>query len=439
LNIIGIRKESKYPTETRAPLTPQQVKDLIQHHNNITVIVEPCDKRFFKNDQYFEAGALISDDLSKCNIIFGIKEVPISDLIPNKAYCIFSHTVKGQSYNMSMLKRILELNITLIDYELIKNEKGKRLIFFGNYAGKAGMINSLWALGKRLAGEGIKNPFKEISQANKYDSLDHARMAVKKVGDEIQRSGLSQQLVPFVCGFTGYGNVSKGAQLIFDLLPVRKISVKEFFDFIEAGNFSDKTLYKIEFAKPDMYENKTAGGFHLEEFRNHPDRYTTRIEKFIPYLIMLINGIYWQPKNPRLLTKAFFKSLYSSESKPRLRVIGDITCDVNGSIEITVKTTNSRNPVYVYEPLTNSVIEGWEGAGPVVMAVDKLPSEIPYESSLDFGRTLLPFVPELAKVDFSLPVEKLRLPWQFRNAVITHKGKLTPQYGYLKSHLSQLV
>lgn len=429
-----MRKESKYPTETRAPLTPQQVKDLIQH-NNMTVIVEPCDKRFFKNDQYLKAGALISNDLSKCDIIFGIKEVPISDLIPNKAYCIFSHTVKGQSYNMSMLKRILELNITLIDYELVKNEKGKRLIFFGNYAGNAGMINSLWALGRRLAWEGMKNPFEEISQANKYDSLDHARMAVKKVGDGVQKFGLPQHLVPFICGFTGYGHVSKGAQSIFDLLPVRKISAKEFFNFVEAGNFSNKTLYKIEFSKPDMYENKRAGGFSLEEFKNHPDRYTTRIEKFIPYLIMLINGIYWHAKTPRLLTKAFFKSLYRSRSKPRLRVIGDITCDIDGSIEVTVKATNSRNPVYVYEPLTNLVIDGWEGAGPVVMAVDKLPSEIPYESSLDFGRTLLPFVPELAKINFNLPVEELQLPWQFKNAVITHQGKLLPQYEYLKSHL----
>ena len=435
MNIIGIRKESKYPTETRAPLTPRQVKDLIQH-NNITVIVEPCDKRFFKNDQYFEAGALISNDLSKCNIIFGIKEVPINDLIPNKAYCIFSHTVKGQSYNMSMLKRILELSITLLDYELVKNEKGRRLIFFGNYAGNAGMINSLWALGQRLAWEGIKNSFKELMQANKYDSLDHARMAVKKVGDGIQKFGLPQELIPFICGFTGYGHVSKGAQSIFDLLPVRKISAKEFFNFIDAGNFSNKTLYKIEFSKPDMYENKRGGGFNLEEFKNHPDRYIARIEKFIPYLTMLINGIYWLPRTPRLLTKTFFKFLYSSESKPKLRVIGDITCDIDGSIEVTVKNTNSRNPVYVYEPLTNLVIDGWKGNGPVIMAEDKLPSEIPYESSHDFGKTLLPFIPELAKIDLSLPVEELQLPWQFKNAIITHKGKLTAQYGYLKSHLS---
>jgi saccharopine dehydrogenase (NAD+, L-lysine-forming) len=157
-NVIGIRKESKYPTERRAPLTPEQVKDLVQNYD-INVIVEPSDKRYFPNDAYQKAGAIISEVLSECNIIFGIKEVPLKDLLPNITYCFFSHTIKGQKYNMPMLKSLLELRNTLIDYELVKNEQGKRTIFFGNYAGYAGMINSLWVLGRRLDYEGINNPF----------------------------------------------------------------------------------------------------------------------------------------------------------------------------------------------------------------------------------------------------------------------------------------
>jgi saccharopine dehydrogenase (NAD+, L-lysine-forming) len=436
-NVIGIRKESKYPTERRAPFTPDQVKDLI-HVNDINVIVEPCEKRFFKNEEYERAGALISRDLSECNVIFGIKEIPVEDLIPDMPYCFFSHTIKGQTHNMPMLKGILDRKDTLIDYELVKNEKGKRMIFFGNYAGYAGMIDSLWALGQRLLWEGSKNPFSDIKQTNQYRSLDEAKVAIRKVGANIKNSGLHAELVPFVCGFAGYGHVSKGGQAIFDLLPVETIPAKLFFNFIEAGNFSNKTLYKIEFTKPDMYENRD-GTFSLDEFKNHPDRYAARIERFIPHLTMFINGIFWQPRHPRLLTKSFFRSLYKSNPKPRLRVIGDITCDVNGSIEITVKATNSRNPIYVYEPLTGRVVDGWEGSGPAILAVDKLPSEIPLEASHDFGKTLMPFVPQLATVDFNLPLEDLRLPVPFRNAVVAHNGRLTPQYDHLRSHLDQLM
>lgn len=436
-NVIGIRKESKYPTERRAPFTPDQVKDLI-HAYDINVIVQPCEKRFFRNEEYQRAGALISNDLSECNVVFGIKEIPIADLIPKMPYCFFSHTIKGQSHNMPMLKRILEIKDTLLDYELVKNEKGKRMIFFGNYAGYAGMIDSLWALGQRLLWEEIRSPFSDIMQTNQYHSLDEAKAAIRKVGANIKNSGLPAELVPFVCGFTGYGHVSKGGQAIFDLLPVETIPAKRFFDFMEAGSFSNKTLYKIEFTKPDMYEN-IDGTFSLDEFRNYPDRYAARIERFIPHLTMFINGIFWQPRHPRLLTKSFLRSVYNSSTKQKLRVIGDITCDVNGSIEITIKATNSRNPVYVYEPLTDHVVDGWEGNGPVVLAVDKLPSEIPLEASQDFGKTLMPFVPQLAMMDFSLPLKDLRLPASFKNAVVAHNGRLTPQYDHLRSHLDQLM
>lgn len=434
LNVIGIRNESKYPTERRAPFTPDQVEDLVKAYD-INVIVQPSDKRFFENREYERAGALISNDLSECNIIFGIKEIPAEDLIPDKPYCFFSHTIKGQPHNMRMLKKILELKDTLIDYELVKDENGKRMIFFGNYAGYAGMIDSLWALGQRLVWEGIDSPFGEIKQTNQYKCLDEAKAAITEAGAHIKHFGLRDELVPLICGFSGYGQVSKGSQAIFDLLPVQEISPKRFFDFINSGDFSNNILYKVEFAKPDMYENKPAGGFALEEFKKHPARYVSRIEKFIPHLTMFINGIFWQPSNPRLLAKEFFKELYRSNPKPKLRVIGDITCDVNGSIEITVKSTISKNPLYVYEPLTGRVLDGWEGQGPVILAVDKLPSEIPMEASRDFGKILMPFVPGMARLDFSLSFEELQLPWQFKNAVVAHKGRLTPRYDYLRSHL----
>lgn len=436
--IIGIRRESKYPTERRAPLTPEQVRDLI-HIYDLNVMVQPCHKRVFKNEEYEQAGAIVSESLSECNIIFGVKEMPLSDLLPNKPFCFFSHTVKGQPYNMPMLRRILDLKDTLIDYELVKNEKGKRVIFFGNYAGYAGMIDSLWALGQRLLWEGINNPFKDIRRANKHGSLEEAKDAIKKVGENIRQLGLPKTLAPFICGFSGYGQVSKGAQAIYDLLPVEEIPAQEFFDFLRADHFSNKTLYKVEFTKPDLYERIENGQnrakFDLEEFQNHPQRYKGSLENFIPHLTLFINGIFWEPSMPRLITKDFLKELYTGETQPRLRVIGDITCDVDGSIEVTVKTTSSSNPIYVYEPLTGQIIDGWKGNGPVIMAVDKLPSELPVEATREFGRSLMPFVPKLASVDFEQPLEALELPWQFRGAVIAHKGRLTPRYEYLRSYL----
>jgi len=173
--VIGIRKETKDPTERRAPLSPEHVKHLQQQ--GIQVVVEPSENRIFTEEEYRQAGATISDDLSQCNIIFGVKEVPIRDLIANKTFCFFSHTIKGQPFNMPMLQAILDLNITLLDYELVKDEHGKRIIYFSNFAGYAGMIDTLWALGRRLEWEGIHTPFSAIRQAYQYESLDAAKRA----------------------------------------------------------------------------------------------------------------------------------------------------------------------------------------------------------------------------------------------------------------------
>ncbi|MFQ5583047.1 MAG: hypothetical protein ACE5GL_01260, partial [Calditrichia bacterium] len=199
-NCIGLRRESKDLTERRVPLTPGQVGELIEKHNT-HVIVEPSEERIFRDEEFRAAGARISTDLSECNIIFGVKEVPLNDLIADKTYCFFSHTFKAQAYNMPMLKRMLELKDSLFDYELVRDENGKRVLFFGDYAGYAGMIDSLWALGQRLLWEGIDNPFKNIQQANKYDRFDDAKEAVREAGRRIAAGELPDKLNPLVCGF----------------------------------------------------------------------------------------------------------------------------------------------------------------------------------------------------------------------------------------------
>jgi len=430
---IGIRKETQYPSERRAALTPDHVKKIVDQ--NIDVIVEPADQRVFTSEEYTNVGANVSSRLEECDIIFGVKEVPINDLIPNKPFVFFSHTIKGQDYNMPLLQSILDKNITLIDYELVKNKEGFRIIFFGKFAGFAGIIDSLWLLGKRLGLEGIDNPFNIMEQATEYNMLNDAEKIIKQVGEKISEVGLPEEVTPLITGFTGYGNVSKGAQQLYDLLPTVEIKAEEFEKFISMGKFSNKVVYKVELKEKDMYSHKLGKQFNLDHFIENPKEYGSLMNNFLPYLTMLVNGIYWEERFPKHVTKELMKEYYSNGSDQKLKVIGDITCDIEGSVELTTKATSSDNPAFVYEPLTGLVKDGIEGNGPVILAVDKLPAELPRQASKTFGDALLPFVKFLAETNYSLDFEKLNLPEEFKNAIIAHKGKLTPNFKYLEKFL----
>jgi alanine dehydrogenase len=431
-NVIGMRRENVDLSEKRSPLTPTHIKKLIGK-KNLKVIIESSKNRIFPDIEYKSAGAVITNRLENCNVIFGVKEIPTRQLAPKQTYCFFSHTIKGQPHNMPMLKRLLDLRDTLIDYEKVTDSNGKRLFFFGRFAGYAGMINSLWALGLKLNSEKIDNPFKTIRQALKYKSLNEAKDHFKEIGKKIQSDGLPHTLVPFVCGFTGYGHVSKGAQEIFNLLPFKEITPKNLLHFIEKRNYSNKKLYKVVFKESDMFTPKSKTiPFDLTDYYENPYKYVNNFEQYISVLTVLINGIYWEPKYPRLITRVYLNESYRMNPQQKLKVIGDITCDIEGSIECNLKTTNSQNPIYVYEPLSGNIIDGAVGNGPVILAVDKLPSELPYESSESFGDALLPFVPAMAKTDYNKSYEDLKLPHEIKKAVISHNGFLTPEYKYLE-------
>lgn len=433
-NCIGIRRETKDITQQRVPLSPDHVAQLIREHG-IRVLVQPMEKRIFRDEEYASVGAELTEKLRDCNIVFGVKEIAPEYMDDGAAYMFFSHTVKGQSYNMGMLRHILDRGITLFDYELIKDAAGKRLVFFGNFAGYAGMIDSLWALGRRLEWEGLRTPFSGIQYATSYPMLADAEAAFRDVGERIRSEGLPSQLVPFICGFTGYGNVSKGAQHLYDLLPVETIAPSDIDAFFSRGEFSNRVAYKVEFREKDIAAPlQTDAPFDLQEFHDHPERYESVFEQYLPYLTVLVNGIYWEPRYPRLVTIEAARRLFAREEMPRLRVIGDVTCDIDGSVQLTVKETSALNPVYVYEPHTGAVIDGWEGRGPVILAVDKLPTELPREASIAFGESLLPLVPELAAADLTPPFEGLELSPALRDAVIAHHGRLTPDYEYISEY-----
>lgn len=431
---IGIRREDKNEWETRVPLTPDQVKQLVG--KGVEVLLQPSPIRIYPDHEYRMAGAQVSEDLSSCQVVLAVKEIPLELLQQHKTYVYFSHVIKGQDYNMPMLRQLLDLGCTLFDYELITDDEGRRLVFFGRHAGLAGMIDSLWALGKRLKSEGFETPFGQIRRAHKYNSLADAKGHITEVGRLIQRDGLPAELTPLVCGFAGYGNVSQGAQEIIDLLPCDEVLPDEVATIEDDGPQRDR-LFKVVFHEEHLVRPRDLEQvFELQDYYDHPEKYESRFEQYLPYLSLLTNCIYWDPRYPRLVTKEYLKHSSADDKSPKLRVIGDISCDIEGSIECTEKVTEPGEPVYVYEPSTDRVIDGWEGNGPVIMAVDNLPCELAHESSDFFGQVLLPFVPALAAADYSQPLDKLKLPPEMRRAIVVHQGKLTPDFEYLQEYLN---
>jgi alpha-aminoadipic semialdehyde synthase len=427
---VGIRREDKNIWERRTPLIPEDVKEL-RENLNIDFIVQPSDIRIFSDEEYRRTGAKIDEDLSPCPLIFAVKEIPIDFIKPGKTYVFFSHTIKGQSHNMPMLKRLMELGCQLIDYERIVDERGRRLIFFGRHAGYAGAVDTLWALGLRLKWEGIENPFEGIYQTIKYSGLDEIKSSFKTIGEKIKRDGLPEGIIPLILGITGYGNVSQGVQEIIDILPVMEIKPDDIEKIF--NNPRRDVIYKVVFKEEDMVVPRRGDKFDLKDYYEHPERYKAIFEKYIPYLTVIINAIYWDSRYPRFVTKKFIRKLY--KDNPRLKVIGDISCDIEGSVECTIKATDPGNPIYVYDPERDKAIDGYEGRGPVILAVDNLPCELPRDSSIFFSNILKKFVPSIVKADFSLDFNKCDLPREIKEAVIVYRGELTPGYSYLKKFL----
>jgi saccharopine dehydrogenase (NAD+, L-lysine forming) len=434
MNRIGIRHEDRYTAERRAPLAPRHVKKLVRDEG-LRIVVQHSPKRVFTHDEYLEAGAVISEDLKDCKVIMGVKEVPVEAFESEKTYVFFSHVIKGQSYNMPMLRRMMELKCTLIDYEKVEDELGKRLIFFGRYAGIAGMINTLWSLGQRMRVMGFETPFTILKQAVQYQSLSEARKDISKVGFEIAAHGLPAALHPLTIGFTGYGNVSNGAQEIAHLLPMQEISPESLIYLDDRKNLPTNVLYKTIFRESDLAEPlDPEATFDLQHYYKHPELYHGKFRPYIDKLTVLVNGMYWDARYPKLVTKDDLREIYA-KGEPKLTVIGDITCDVDGSIESTVKAAPVEDPVFVYHPESETIQSGFEGDGMQMMTVDILPTELPRESTIAFGDALLNYMEPLANADFSKSFMHLDLPNPLLRGMILYKGELTPDFTYIQKYL----
>jgi saccharopine dehydrogenase (NAD+, L-lysine-forming) len=432
-NVVGIRHEDKSEWERRVPITPHDAAQL--QEQGIRVIVQASETRAFDDEEFAQAGIPVQKDLSPCPVVVGIKEMPTSAFQRGSAYVFFAHVIKGQPHNMAMLQRLLDLGCTLIDYERIVDDKNRRLIFFGWHAGVAGMLDTLWALGQRLAWQGISNPLELLHQTLSYRDLAAARAGLAGVRTRIETEGLPEAMCPLVIGVAGYGNVSRGAQEMLDLLPIIEIKPQELPSLAASQDYSRHHLYKVVFEEQHMVEPLDPHTpFALQDYYDHPEKYRGVFEQYLPYLTVLVDAIFWTERYPRLVSKEGLRTLWSSP-QPRLRVIGDISCDVEGAIEATVKSTEPGDPIYVYDPFTGSVSDGHAGRGVVILAVDILPSELPREASADFSRILKPYIPAIARCDFTAPFQDLDLPPEIRRAIIVHQGKLTPDYQYIQEYL----
>lgn len=432
---IGIRREDVNPWERRAPLTPREVARLVAD-GGLAVIVQPSDVRVFDDDAYARAGATVADDLGPCDVIFGVKEIPPERILADKVYVFFSHVIKGQTANMPTLRRLVERRCSLVDYERIVDGEGRRLVFFGRYAGRAGMIDTLWALGRRLAREGRETPFAALKAAWEYEDLDDARAAVAYVGGRVAAEGVGAGLAPLVVAFAGYGNVSLGAQEILDLLPHEEIEPGDVAAVASQKEPSDKIVFKVVFKEEHMAEAKAPGAaFDLQDYYDQPEKYGPVLAAYLPHLTVLVNCIYWDGKYPHFVSKADLASLYGGDVPPRLRVIGDISCDVEGGVEATVKQVDSASPVYVYDVERGEAVDGVAGNGPVILAVANLPAELPFDSSEYFGEQLEPFVAPIARADWRKPFDAVELPPPIKAATILCRGEFTPAYKYLEEYI----
>jgi len=414
---IGIRREDLI-SEKRAALSPHHVKKLIS--NGIDVIVERSSIRIFSDKAYKDHGATLVDslnDIANCSLVLGIKEIKIEKLRRGQAYACFSHTIKGQKKNMPLLAKIIEGEHALIDYECIRDTDGKRLVFFGFHAGVAGAVNSIWAYGKRHP----QSVFAHLKQCKNYRNIDQIRDSLRALADT---SGSNQCLSVAVLGS---GNAGRGALSILGELPDQLIDIHPY-------------LMK------DLYLHRIDKTFVREDYLNNPHNYESIFRDKLANYDVILNCVYWEHKYPRLVTADDLDNLFRSSNPPRLHVIGDVSCDVNGAIEVTQEITWPEKPCYLYNTSERKIVDldnanetafpteaTQHAIGPTIMAVYNLPAEVPQDASNFFGDTLCPLLIESKEIISQQKWQNLTEP--LRSALIVNNGKLQSQYTYLQDAL----
>ncbi len=395
---IGIIREGKTPADSRVPLSPHQCSQLVEQ--GLQVSVQRSEVRCFSDDQYAHLGIDVVDNIDDCDILLGVKEVPISELIPNKTYFFFSHTIKEQAYNQKLLKACVDKKIRLIDYEVLTDETGKRVIAFGKFAGMVGAHNALWTYGERLG----NNPLPRMHSLKDYAAAQKIYSTTKFPNARIV--------------LTGTGRVSSGAVQVLTDMGIQKVRP---IDFV-TQSYDLPTFTQLS----SFYYAKRKDGKefdNVQNFYDYPEEYESDFHHFLPHADILINGIYWDNKAP-----AFFTPEEMTQSNFNIKVIADVTCDIapESSIPSTLKASTIADPVFGYNPESRVETEPYTEASIDMMTIDNLPNELPRDASEAFGSMFIEHVLSQLDNDESEMLDK---------ATITKDGDLGSHFEYLRNYL----
>ena len=398
---FGIIKERKNPPDRRVVFSPEKLLEFKEKFPKATIKVESSDIRIFSDDEYTNAGLEVTKDISDCDVLIGVKEVPIEALIPNKIYFFFSHTIKKQSYNRKLLQAILEKNIELIDHETIVKENGMRLIGFGRYAGIVGCYNGFRAFG-------LKHKIFTLPKAKTLENQQSLLDQLNKV--EIPNLKIL---------LTGSGKVAYGAKEMLEGMNIKEVSVEEYLH--ESYNESVYCLANVL----DYNKRKDAQILDNFDFYNHPEKYESNFMRFAKVTDYFIAGHFYGNGAPYLFTREDAKS-----SNFKIQLVADISCDINGPVASTLRASTIADPIYGYDPQTESEIDYKNENAIVVMAVDNLPCELPKDASEGFGKLFLEHVvPAYYNNDKDGILARAR---------ITKKGKLTERFSYLQEYVDRV-
>ena len=404
---IAIIRESR-SDDRRTPLVPSHIKELLSTFLDLSIFVQPSKHRCFSDQEYEEKGAIITEDLSACNLVLGVKEIEPDLLIPSKSYMFFSHTSKIQPDNSAaaqgtpgmdkkeLLKEILKKKITLIDYENIRDDLSRRYLGFGRFAGIVGCYNSLNLYLETLG----QKPMPRAHELNSYEKLK----------DNIGKRDFGNARIII----TGDGRVARGSLEFLEFANIQKVLPDEYLQY------NNSSAIFCNLPTSAYVSNKNGSIFDLQNFINSPEMYISVLNKYMPSTNMLISSHYWDPKSPRLFEKK------DIEKNNNLKVIGDITCDVNGSIPTTSRSSTIIDPYYYVDRITMQEINQHDQAL-AVMAVDNLPSELPKDSSKEFGDGILKEV---------LPYILEKDDGRIKRATITENGYFLPSYKYLTNYIN---
>ncbi|WP_396635398.1 NAD(P)-dependent oxidoreductase [Maribacter sp. R77961] len=396
---FGIIRERKNPPDRRVVLSPEACQKVLSKHKNAKIIVEPSTIRAFSDDAYKKAGLTVASKMEECDVLIGVKEVPIENLIPNKKYFFFSHTIKKQPYNRDLLQAILDKNIELYDHEVITNENEQRVVAFGRYAGIVGAYNGFRAYG-------LKYGTYDLPKAETLSDQQELISELKKI-----------KLPNIKVLLTGRGRVGNGSREMLDGMGMRRVNVTEYLQ----EDFKEPVYCQIDASEYNKRKDGLRG--NKGDFFANPEQYKSNFFRFTKVTDFYIAGHFYGQGAPYLYTREDAK-----HPEFKIKVVADISCDIDGPVATTIKPSTIADPIYGYNPKSESEIDFKNPDAIAVMAVDNLPCELPRDASVGFGAAFLKnVIPAFFNDDKNGVLHRARM---------TQNGKLTERYSYLQDFVN---